>query len=162
MLEADAGPRPATAEQAADEAAVTSLLNRSAGLSRLGVQAVEGGPQEVVAPPDQELAGEVGPALPGDRPREPAHVRRGAEGGHHVPVGDLGGGPAGRLLPAGADVVGGLGAEADGGVAAQRAEVDPGRAGAGAVPVDQAGQGVPGPQGVALPQVAVHEDAGRR
>ena len=48
------------------------------------------------------------------------------EGGHHVPVGDLGGGPAGRLLPAGADVVGGLGAEADGGVAAQRAEVDPG------------------------------------
>jgi hypothetical protein len=50
-----------------------------------------------------------------------------------------------------------LRAVAEGGVAAQRAQVHAGGSCARAVPVDQAGQGAIGPQGVAVPQVAVHE-----
>jgi hypothetical protein len=75
-------------------------------------------------------------------------------------VGEIGRRSARRLLPATQDVVGGVDAEADGRVAAERAEVDPGRSGARAVPVDQPDEGVPFPQGVALPEVAVDEHAG--
>lgn len=130
-----------------------------------------GGLLLVVVEPGQRVVEERVPAFPEnvgvevrpalvvhDRDAE-RHVGQGAGRRHDVPVGELVRPVPGRLLPAPQHLVGGGEPEHQGRVEACPAQVDARCSGTGAVPVDQARAAIARPEGVPVPQVAVHEHA---
>lgn len=130
---------------------------RRAGRRSCTRKPVECTPQKSVAAAGRGRNAQVGAPLIMNCGEPVRHVRRSAQCGDDVPVGDILSLPAGCFLPSVEYPLGCGPACQNRRVTAQTSEIDTGRSHPGAIPVDQTSERIVDPHGVSLPQVTMHE-----